>query len=210
MLTRREFIEVTSACAAGALLPPLISCGPDHRTENRFPQGIASGDPGPSSVILWTRVAPDNPEKVEKVAYEVALDRQFAQIVARGEVNAFPEYDHTVRVKIEGLRPFTYYFYRFHCQGVSSRTGRTLTAPNPDEDVPVRFAVASCQDYVGRYYYSWGDLVEAEERFGPIHFVLFLGDYIYEYETGSDVILAGSQERRVQLPQGLRVEKSLA
>lgn len=106
-LTRRNFLEMACASAAGAFLPPLTSCAPLPQARNRFPQGIASGDPSPYSVILWTRVDPEHPGKAETVTYEVALDERFLQVVVRGDAKAFPDYDHTLRIRVEGLRPFT-------------------------------------------------------------------------------------------------------
>src|SRR5205085_2257248 len=77
-----------------------------------------------------------------------------------------------------GLDARTRYFYRFRtASGTTSPTGRTRTAPGPDDEVKVRFAFASCQDYGGRFYNSWQQLVDRGE---DLDFVLFLGDYIYE------------------------------
>src|SRR5690348_12054806 len=60
--TRRQFLA--QAAAIGAALA--FGRGCEHvpgvaRAERRdlFPQGVASGDPAPGSVILWTRRVPD-------------------------------------------------------------------------------------------------------------------------------------------------------
>jgi len=45
----------------------------------------------------------------------------------------------------------------------------------------VKFAVATCQDFRGRYYNAWQRLSQLDEE---LDFVIFLGDYIYETVTG--------------------------
>jgi alkaline phosphatase D len=82
--------------------------------------------------------------------------------------------------------------------------GRTRTAPLPDADVPVTLAFTSCQDYVGRWYHAWRALAD---RADEIDFVLFLGDYIYEYEQFPDLQVP-KPGREVQLPDGLVVDEA--
>ena len=68
-----------------------------------FTHGVASGDPHPDSVVLWTRVTP-GPEATPgsglgpaaTVNWEVAADPAFARIVSKGSVKTGPERDHTV------------------------------------------------------------------------------------------------------------------
>ena len=56
-MTRRDFIA--RAAAVGATLAwarPAVSAVPRWRERrDLFPEGVASGDPEPDSVILWTR-----------------------------------------------------------------------------------------------------------------------------------------------------------
>src|SRR5262249_7779121 len=139
-----------------------------------FPQGIGSGDPRPDSIVLWTRVEPSDPAVVETLGYTVAKDAGFVSVVASGRIDVDISSDHTLKLKLTGLLPRTVYYYRFTCRDVTSGVGRTMTAPSPDDDVPVRFAFASCQAFVGRNYYAWRALA-AEP---PVDFVVFLGDYI--------------------------------
>src|SRR5258706_11108763 len=100
-----------------------------------YPQGIASGDPKPDSVMLWTRVEASGSVKLN---YEIATDEAFKSIVAKDSASVDESSDHTLRVKVIGLSPFTSSFYRFKGAGVISPTGRTKTAPSADQDVPVR------------------------------------------------------------------------
>ncbi|HZR80632.1 MAG TPA: alkaline phosphatase D family protein [Candidatus Binatia bacterium] len=198
-IRRRDFLRYAAATAVAASVPragrsDVFAATPDE-IDRVFPQGLASGDPTPNSVILWTRV--EGAAATETVLYEVALDPRFRRLVATGQIPAEAAGDHTVKLNVVGLAPYTTYYYRFTALGVTSVTGRTKTAPRPNQDVPVRFAFASCQDFIGRYYHAWRALVEKEE---DVDFVLFLGDYIYESGGG-----APGSDRRIDLPDGLAI-----
>lgn len=148
-----------------------------------FALGVASGDPTSNSVILWTRLAPDPmngggmpPEAVE-VVWEVSADESFSKLVATGIVEATPELAHSVHVDATGLEPATAYHYRFRVGDQVSRVGRTRTFPLADSSPSsLRFAMASCQNYQDGYYSAYRHMLDED-----IEFVLFLGDYIYEY-----------------------------
>jgi alkaline phosphatase D len=144
-----------------------------------FPQSVASGDPTASSVVLWTRVQSDTEEEPKLLTLEVATDDGFENVVLTREVAARASDDYCAKVKIDGLEPSTTYYYRFSYQGENvSQTGRTKTAPTPDMDVPVRFAVVYCQDYIGRYYNAYLKMLLDHDE--DLDFVVHLGDYIYE------------------------------
>src|SRR5205814_9533671 len=93
-------------------------------TGNPFTLGVGAGNPGPDSVILWTRLAPEPlspdpdrpggmpPDRVA-VGWEIALDDRLAQIVQQGEAVAAPETAHAVHVECAGLQPGRDYWYRF-------------------------------------------------------------------------------------------------
>ena len=211
--TRRDFLGFITVVVAAASVAPVIGCddGDDPGTtpdmgpmgpgvNDVYPQGLASGDPRPDSVMLWTRVEPEAAAD-ERVRYEVATDEAFANVVAGGDLTAAAANDHSVRLKVTGLSPFTQYYYRFEARGVVSVVGQTKTAPAPDADQPVRFAFASCQDYNGRYYHAWAALA-AEPA---VDFVVFLGDYIYE--TANDPRFQdGDGDRVIEIPDGLVID----
>jgi alkaline phosphatase D len=148
-----------------------------------FPQSVASGDPRPDSIILWTRVVDaGRPGEGLSLTLQVAYDEDFERMVLElGELSATAEHDHIVKVKVTNLSPRTRYFYRFlYSQGkkrFSSPVGRTRTAPSSTMEVPVRFAIGNCQDFNGRYYNSWQRLLQLDE---DLDVIVFLGDYIYE------------------------------
>jgi alkaline phosphatase D len=183
---RREFLQAVVAVAGPALL---AGCGEDATartsTPQFFPQSVASGDPRPESVVLWTRaIDPADESADQTLELVVATDAALTDVVEfEGApslaLTAFATDGGCVKVRVEGLTPGTTYYYRFTLlrggERFPSRVGRTRTAPEPEADVELTFAVVSCQDYGGRYYHAYRHLAEQ-----PLDFVLHLGDYIYE------------------------------
>jgi len=153
-----------------------------------FCHGIASGDPFPNAVVLWTRVTPV-PYAVPgsgqggpvSVSWEVALDSDFGQIVRTGVVRTDASRDHTVKLDATGLEPATSYFYRFAYGTDHSPVGRTRTAPARDSDPEqLRFGVVSCANWEAGYFSAYRHLASR----GDLDAVIHLGDYLYEYEPG--------------------------
>lgn len=161
-----------------------------------FMHGVASGDPLPTSVILWTRVTP-SPEAVPgsgkgedvTLRWEISQETTFDRIVSHGSATATAAKDHTVHVDPWGLEPATTYYYRFVIvggkhDGVSSPIGRTKTAPaataHPER---LAMAVCSCANFESGYFSAYSDIARraAEDE---IDVVVHLGDYIYEYASG--------------------------
>jgi alkaline phosphatase D len=187
-ISRREVLAMAAALGASAAwgrlrgLPSFIAW-----TERRdlYPEGVASGDPRPDGVVLWTR-RPGNSGPVA-LTLEVAEDPAFARVVATAHATARAEYDWTVRVLVGGLAPAREYWYRFtDGDGAGSRVGRTITAPSEDDHHPVRFAFVSCQDPTTGYLHAYRRMIHEDERATPadrLAFVLHLGDFIYEVVT---------------------------
>ncbi|MCK1796158.1 alkaline phosphatase D family protein [Streptomyces sp. XM4193] len=190
-LNRRRFLTVTGAAAALAFstnLPaPTATAAPARETRldtEPFTLGVASGDPLPDSVVLWTRLAPEPYEagsglsgKPVNVAWELARDRGFRRTVRSGEATAHPEYHWAVHVEPDGLEPATDYYYRFSTGSWTSPVGHTRTAPGPETDPgSLRFGVVSCQRYDQGYWTAFRHLAEED-----LDAVLHLGDYLYEY-----------------------------
>jgi alkaline phosphatase D len=157
-----------------------------------FGYGVASGDPTGDSVIIWTRATPrGTPVAVPgsglghpvQVRWEVARDPSFRRIVQSGTTWATAASDHTVKVDVCGLHPYTRYFYRFRADGETSVTGRTQTAPDDGHRLhALRFGLVSCSNYTGGYFSAYRALGERTD----LDFVLHVGDYIYEYGNGAD------------------------
>jgi alkaline phosphatase D len=156
--------------------------------EEVFPYSVASGDPRPTSVVLWTYL--DSPLDVSplELRLEVATDAEFADVVVTRDLEVDESYGGAVKVLVDGLQPYTEYYYRFEHAEWLTHVGRTRTAPTPDMDVSVKFAVVYCQDYVDRYYNAFARLLAEDD--GTIDFVVHLGDIIYEHTGGSSDIPA--------------------
>lgn len=148
-----------------------------------FQLGVASGDPAADGFVIWTRLAPDPlaaghgmPAAAVEVAWEVAADDRFANVVQRGTAIARPELAHAVHVEVVGLAPSRPYWYRFTAGRERSMTGRAMTLPPAGQRLDrLRFAVAGCQHYEQGYFTAHRHLAKARPDF-----VFCYGDYIYE------------------------------
>ena len=156
-LSRRGLLRGATGLAA---LGTLQAVAPRPLAQPRndlspFALGVASGDPWPGGMVIWTRLAPEPmqpgggmPPAPVEVAWEVAEDEGFRRIAARGRALAMPERAHAVHVELSGLPPGRSWHYRFHAAGATSPTGRTRTAPAPgDTPARLRLAQAGCQHY---------------------------------------------------------------
>jgi alkaline phosphatase D len=140
-----------------------------------FPFGVASGDPRPDRVVLWTKLyLPQNVTSAE-VTWVLSSDTLLAQVVASGRVLTNASSNHTVLVEPEALTPGTRYFYRFSLADTCfSPIGRTRTTPTHSDSL--KFAVVSCAKYNDKFYNAYR-LIAAREHLDA---VIHLGDYIYE------------------------------
>ncbi|HZD37631.1 MAG TPA: alkaline phosphatase D family protein [Actinomycetes bacterium] len=182
-MSRRTFLLGGLALAAGA--SQSAPGGVPWGAGDPFTLGVASGDPWPTGVVLWTRLAPeplaDNgrggmPRQAVTVDWQVAGDPSFRRVLRSGTVRARPERVHAVHVEVGGLAPGAELFYRFRVGPYLSPPGRTRTAPSPLATPAARLAVASCANYSQGWYTAYRRIAEEDPDL-----VLFLGDYIYEY-----------------------------
>ncbi|MFM7212839.1 MAG: alkaline phosphatase D family protein [Actinomycetota bacterium] len=187
-LDRRSFL-VLGAAATGAVLVPAAPAlaGRISRAEGDvFTLGVASGDPLPDSVILWTRLAP-KPLELDggmgtasaTVEWEIATDEAFTQNRLSGSYEATATYGHSVHVDVKGLAPDTWYYFRFKHGSQLSPTGRTRTTPELGSTMS-RLVVGqtSCANWQSGYYQLYADLADQQPDYW-----LALGDYIYEYSN---------------------------
>ncbi|MEU6764484.1 alkaline phosphatase D family protein [Streptomyces sp. NPDC046853] len=180
---------VVKAAAATAALAPLAAAPLAHAAEGpAFHHGVASGDPLPDGVLLWTRVTPV-PEATPgsgtgpdtEVRWEVAEDKGFTRVVGSGSLTARVAADHTVKADVRGLSPATTYYFRFSAGDAHSPVGRTRTTPAHEASAPgVRFGVVSCANWEAGYFSAYRHLAARTE----LDAVLHIGDYIYEYKSG--------------------------
>ena len=182
---RRSVLRAGAATAGVVLGATALPASAASAADPVFAHGVASGDPLPDAVLLWTRVTP-TPDATPgsgagptvDVTWEVAADPAFATVVASGARTTGPGRDHTVKVDATGLAPATTYYYRFRLDGALSATGTTRTAPALSAAVArLRFGVVSCSNVPAGHFAAYRYLAER----GDLDAVLHLGDYLYEY-----------------------------
>ena len=204
-LSRRTLLQGSALAAAvaafGALTPEAARAAvEDASRDGVFGFGVASGDPTATELLLWTRVTP-SPDALpgsglgrpSRVEWEVAADAEFEHVVCSGRTRTDADRDHTVKVVVSGLAPYTQYFYRFTSCGATSPVGRTRTAPDEAGTThALRLAFASCSNYTGGFFTAYRGLAARDD----LDAVLHLGDYLYEYgNTPRDPAAPGSGDR---------------
>jgi alkaline phosphatase D len=189
--SRRTVVKAaaaTAVVAAPAIAVATSATAASAQEAPAFLHGIASGDPLPDGVLLWTRITP-TPDAVPgsgkgpdtAVSWEVAEDKGFTRVVARGTTTSKSASDHTVKVDVRGLRQATAYYFRFTVGASVSPVGHTRTTPATDAATPgVRFGVVSCANWEAGYFSAYRHLAARAD----LDAILHLGDYIYEYATG--------------------------
>jgi alkaline phosphatase D len=189
-LAPRRRTVVKAAAATAVLAGPLAAALPARAADDTpaFLHGVASGDPLPDGILLWTRVTPTagatpgsgiGPDI--EVEWVIAQDKALTTVVAKGSVTATAASDHTVKADVRGLQPATDYWFRFSAGGTDSPVARTRTAPAVDAAVPgLRFGVVSCANWEAGYFSAYRHLAARSDLDAWLH----LGDYIYEYGTG--------------------------
>ena len=190
-IERRDFLKYMAVVSA----IPFAACrstGPEEEqpqfADYPFKLGVASGDPEPDGVVLWTRLAPQPltgggmPPLPIRTRWEVATDEAFKNIVRHGRALALPQLGHSVHVEVDGLKPHHWYYYRFHAGNETSPVGRTRTAPEA-EALPerLRFAFTSCQHFESGYFNGYPHMQKED-----LDLIVHLGDYIYEYRGANN------------------------
>lgn len=183
MISRRRFIR-SSALSSTALLASwqsgLQASVKDPKVIERFPHGVASGDPTHNSVVIWSRVNPlsgdKNSGRTIRVKWEVSTSPDFNSLTQSGHLSTDSAKDFSIKIEVNHLTPSAQYFYRFIADDVTSETGRTRTLPTGSLD-KLTIAIASCSNYPFGYFNAY-EVIAADSE---IDFVLHLGDYIYEY-----------------------------
>lgn len=170
------FISRRTALRASAFLP-FVSAMPSLLLASNtkgFTHSVASGDPGPASIRLWTRFVADTPSSTLQV--ELSETEDFRTISATGAAVASPATDHCAQLRIEGLQPDRWYFYRFLApDGSVSPTGRTRTLPGEGIE-RLRMAVMSCANATSGWFNAYAHAAARDD----LDLVVHLGDYIYE------------------------------
>jgi phosphodiesterase/alkaline phosphatase D-like protein len=140
-----------------------------------FQHGIASGDPTPRSVIIWTRIT-SGAETTISGRWEVSKTPDFAKIKRHGNFTTDARRDYTVKIDVPRLKSGKTYFYRFRVGDITSETGRTKTLPKGELE-QARFAVVSCSNFPFGFFNVYDHISKQDHYDAVIH----LGDYLYEY-----------------------------
>jgi phosphodiesterase/alkaline phosphatase D-like protein len=177
--TRRVFLRSAAAATAGTLLLPGatgLTRAQGLARGGRFTQSVASGQPSPNGITLWTKV--DGLERTSRLQVEIARDEGFANVVYRQDVLADAESGFAVHHRAEHpvLRPGEPFFYRFYTCDENSPVGRFRTAVPADSRDPIRIGFFSCQAFEAGFYTAHEGLLNEPD----LDLVVCLGDYVYE------------------------------
>ncbi len=196
--TPRRTVLKAGLAASAVLAAPgglmLATAGTASATPVRggvFTLGVASGEPAPDGMVLWTRLAPDPladdglggmGDRRTDVEWELSTDERFRKVERRGTETTGPELGHSVHVELAGLRAGREFFYRFRVGKEVSPVGRTRTSPEPASMIPLTMCFTSCSQYEHGFFTAYARLAQDEPDL-----VLHLGDYLYEY-TADDYV----------------------
>ena len=147
-MDRRRFLGIIGVTAVSAAMPAgrvLAAMAADAIRVSRahFPQSVASGDPRPDQVLLWTRVAFDALKNnlPRHLRVQVADDAGFTALRVDREVAMPKDSDGCVKLRIEALEPGRNYHYRFL---MADGEGGFLSSPNPQGTVTSLYAGLTC------------------------------------------------------------------
>lgn len=178
-IDRRQLMTTAMFGIGGLLLPGGVAMAQAMLGATGFTHNVASGEPGPDSVLLWTRYvsATGGPSKVR---VEISESRDFAKIAGGGEMVTGPWRDHTVKITVDGLAPGRWHWFRFiGPDGTISPIGRTKTLP-VGKAARFNIAIFSCSNLGFGEFNAYGHAAARDD----IDMTLHMGDYIYEYSRG--------------------------
>jgi alkaline phosphatase D len=198
MITRRAHLGGLLASSFIPYLAPQVAKA-STLPHGPFGLGVASGDPSNDGFVIWTRLSIDPLASDGKgglsgaieVKYEVYEDEAALKKVGSGSIYAHQSAAHSVHVTLYGLKANRPYWYRFFALGSQSPLGcgRTLADQNTNPQ-SLRLGFVSCSHYEQGYFSAYRHL--AAER--P-DYVLYLGDYIYEYSLSNPKALVRSHDQ---------------
>ena len=175
----RRSLLIGAAFGLGALATGGAASALELMMAKGFTHNVASGEPGPDTVLLWTRYVPSAGDDA-RLTVEVSKTTDFTRVVAGGTATASQANDFTTRLTVTGLELGQWYFYRFiAADGTKSPTGRTKTLP---AGPTARFGMAifSCSNLPYGWFNAYGHAAARDD----IDVMVHVGDYIYEYQRG--------------------------
>ncbi len=178
-IDRRQLFTTAGFGIAGLVLPGGAAMAQALLGLTGFTHNVASGEPGPDSVLLWTRYVPASGGPA-KVRVEISESPDFAKVVGGGQMVTGPWRDHTVKITVDGLAPGKWHWFRFIApDGAMSPVGRTKTLP-VGKAARFNIAIFSCSNLGFGEFNAYGHAAARDD----IDLVLHMGDYIYEYGRG--------------------------
>jgi alkaline phosphatase D len=179
LIDRRALMATAGFGLGGLLLPGGRLAAQALLGLTGFTHNVASGEPGPDSVLLWTRYVPQSGGPA-KVRVEISESREFTKIVGGGQMVTGPWRDNTVKITVDGLAPGRWHWFRFIApDGTISPIGRTKTLP-VGKAAKFNIAIFSCSNLGYGEFNAYGHAAARSD----IDMVLHMGDYIYEYGRG--------------------------
>jgi alkaline phosphatase D len=179
IINRRTLMATAGFGIGGLLLPGGAAMAQALLGQTGFTHNVASGEPGPDSVLLWTRYVSvtGGPSKVR---VEISESQDFSKIAGGGQMVTGPWRDHTVKITVDNLAPGKWHWYRFIApDGTISPVGRTKTLP-VGKAAKFNIAIFSCSNLGFGEFNAYGHAAARDD----IDLVLHMGDYIYEYGRG--------------------------
>ena len=197
-LTRRGLLGLGLGAAACSAPAPKSFTRSEASASGTFRHGVASGDPGPDSVVLWTRVSP--PQDVETARGDVRVVCEISETISfsnaqRTELVAEAARDWCVKFIPSGLRAGALYRYRFRTDTDVSPEGETRTLSRGAVD-HLRLAVVSCANWQQGYFHAYDHIARAHAD-APFAAMVHLGDYIYEYGVADDAVRPHDPPREI-------------
>lgn len=178
-IDRRQLFATAGFGIAGLILPGGAAMAQALLGLTGFTHNVASGEPGPDSVLLWTRYVPGAGGPA-KVRVEISESRDFAKVVGGGQMVTGPWRDHTVKITVDGLAPGKWHWFRFiGPDGAISPVGRTKTLP-VGKAAKFNIAIFSCANLGFGEFNAYGHAAMRDD----VDLALHMGDYIYEYARG--------------------------
>lgn len=193
----RRSLLATGTLGLGAFAIPGFAAAQNVMAARGFTHSVASGEPGPDEMLLWTRYVPRAGDSAE-LRVELSETADFARIAASGAQITGPWRDWTAKITVTGLKPARSYHYRFVApDGSFSPVGKTKTLPD-DATRSFRTAIFSCSNMAFGWFNAYGHAAARDDLDLWIH----LGDYFYEYGTGHYPAAKDAVAGRIPEPAG--------
>jgi alkaline phosphatase D len=183
-VNRRRLLAALPAVVTGlatGTFSKVISAKEVMWEDNPFTLGVASGFPSEQSVVLWTKLHPQEqlPNQAIEIVWQVAFDQHFERMVREGTFVTQADENHTAHVEVVGLSSNTQFFYRFISGAHKSVVGATRTLPAPySVEKRFSFALASSQHYEHGFFNAYEKMADMKPDL-----VVFVGDYIHQTPT---------------------------